>query len=71
MTLSLSRCKRRWGVLQRMVFGRSSERSRPQAGTVTASGPAETRIARAEGPGGAGRARGRDGATGHACRTSR
>ena len=61
------------GVLQRMVSAgpRSGHGRRLRAGTVTARGLAETRIARAEGPGGAGRVRGRDGATGHACRTSR
>ena len=67
----LEQVKAALGVLQRMVFGRSSERSRPQAAgrDGTARGLAETGTARAEGPGGAGRARGRDDATGHACRT--
>jgi hypothetical protein len=69
----LEQVKAALGVLQRMVFGRSSERSgqRPRAGRVTARGLAETGTARAEGPGGAGRARGRDAGTGPACRTSR
>lgn len=71
----LEQVKAALGVLQRMAFGRSSERSRPEAAGRDSDGEglAETGSARAEGegPGGAGQARGRDGATGHACRTSR
>jgi hypothetical protein len=69
----LEQVKAALGVLQRMVSGRSSERSRPQAAgrDGDGEGPAGTGIAGAEGPGGAGRARGRVGATGHGCRTSR
>ena len=54
-------------VLQRMVFGRSSERSRPEAADGGTGAGSEL----AAGRGGAARAPGRDGGTGRICRTSR